>query len=378
MKAIWTAGSILALAGGLSISAWATDGILTDDTYVYTTDASSNFGTATGMHVNTKNTAFVHFSLASLPSSVTSADIEKATLILYASKVTAPGTVDLSVADGSWNESTLTAATAPTLTAIPGATAAVSASEEYIMIDVTTTVEGWLNAPAANNGFAIVPDSSTPTVSVLFDTKESTTTSHPAQLEITLVNTGAQGPQGPAGPAGPQGVPGAQGPQGVPGPQGPQGPQGPTGPAGPNYGMSWNLFSGGLTGGTWNGWVFDCGYGSSVYAVSCGNLNTNNNPSAVNLNYSGLWNSSETAGCILTNNAGNGENYQFGVLCAANAVPANLNGNPLPQVTPANGAQNVDDILTSWPSFVPKNATRKVLQGTGQVRAVQYTAPLSH
>jgi hypothetical protein len=138
--------------------------------------------------------------------------------------------------------------------------------------------------------------------------------------------------------------------------------------------MGWNLFSGGLTGGTWNGWVFDCGANSSAIAVSCGNLNTNNNPNAVNLNYSGIWNSSETAACIVTNNAGNGENYQFGVLCANTLVPSYLNGNPLPQVRP----ENVDDILTTWPDWAPKNATRTVLQGSGPVRAVEYTAPLSH
>ena len=137
--------------------------------------------------------------------------------------------------------------------------------------------------------------------------------------------------------------------------------------------MGWYLFSGGLNGGTWNGFIFDCGSGASIYSVSCGNLNTNNNPAAVNLNYSGLWNSSETAGCILTNNAGNGENYQFGVLCAANSIPAYLNGGLLPAAKTGSV-----DILTAWPNWVPKNATRAILPANGNVRAVMFTAPLSH
>jgi hypothetical protein len=369
MKTIYTAVSILLLAGGLSIPAWATEGILTNDAYINSANPTGNFGTVAGMHVTSKDTAFVQFNLASLPSSVTSAQIEKATLILYANKVTSPGTVDLSVIDSPWSELTLTMANAPSLTPISGATAALTNSEEYITFDVTATVQGWLNAPAANDGFAIVANSGTPGISVLFDTKESTTTSHAAQLEITLVNSGAQGPEGPAGPAGPQG------PQGATGPAGPQGSQGPTGPAGPNYPMSWNLFAGGLAGQSWNAFACDCGSGYTAYSVSCGNLNTSNNPGEVDVNFSGLWNSSEVGGCIMSNYAGVGENYQFGVLCANNAVPAYLNGNPYPA---ESAGRNIDDILTAWPSWVPKNATRKVLQSTGPVRVVQYTAPLPH
>jgi hypothetical protein len=418
MKTIWNVVTTLGLGSALSLSALAADGILTGDAYINSASSTSNYGTDAGMHVTSKDTAFVQFSLASLPASVTSAQIEKATLILFVNKLTKPGTIDLSVVDGPWIESALTLSTAPTLTPIAGSTAALNDSNEYVTFDVTATVEGWLNAPASNNGFALTADSSTPTVAVLFDTKESTTTSHPAALEITLVNTGAQGPEGPlgpqgaTGPAGPQGATGTQGPQGPQGPQGttgpqgtpgpqgaagfpgpqgqqgsqgqtgatgPQGPQGatgPQGPAGPNYGMGWNLFSGGLNGGTWNGFVFDCGAGTSAYAVSCGNLNVNNNPSGVNLNYTGIWNSSETAACILTNNAGNGENYQFGVLCAANAIPSYLNGTLLPEVKTKGGMPAVD-ILTTRPDFVPQNATRTVISD-GPVKVVMYSAPLSH
>ena len=57
---------------------------------------------------------------------------------------------------------------------------------------------------------------------VELDSKESSLTSHPIELEVT-----------PAGPEGPPGATGAEGPIGPPGPDGPQGVAGPPGPGGP-------------------------------------------------------------------------------------------------------------------------------------------------
>lgn len=371
-KTIYMAVSALAAAATLSIPAAAADGILAGDAYTSAASPATNYGAAAGMHVTAHDTAFVQFSLTSLPASVTSAQIDKASLIVYVNKLTAPGTVDLSVVDGPWNEATLTMGTAPTLTPISGATAALTESSAYVAFDVTTTVQGWLNAPAANNGFALVADPGSPGLSVLLDTKESTTTSHPAELQITLVNSGAQGPQGPQGPTG---ATGAQGPQG---PTGATGPQGATGPAGPNYAMSWNLYTGGLSGSSVNTFAIDCGVGSTVYAISCGNTNLANNPQQVDLNYSGIVNNGHTGECIVSNYAGDGENYQFGLMCANNVVPVYINGNLQPSEDPKTAAQEADDFLTKWPANVPRNATRTVLQSQGPVRAVQYTIPLSH
>jgi len=166
---------------------------------------------------------------------------------------------------------------------------------------------------------------------------------------------------------------GATGPQG---PQGPQGAQGPVGPAGPNYALTWNLYSGNLHSRTFTEFVVDCGSGYAAYAMSCGNPNTSNHPNEVEVNYSGITTNSHTAVCILTNNANNSENYQYGVLCAANSVPGYLNGSPLPQDS-TTGQGTVDDILTNWPANVPNTATRTIL-ADGPVKAVMYTAPLNH
>ncbi len=68
-----------------------------------------------------------------------------------------------------------------------------------------------------------------------FDSKENDQTAHPAQLDITLANSGPQGATGAtgvAGAAGPAGVAGAAGAAGAAGPQGAQGIAGPPGRSG--------------------------------------------------------------------------------------------------------------------------------------------------
>jgi hypothetical protein len=151
--------------------------------------------------------------------------------------VDAPGTVNISVANGSWSELTVSGRNAPP---VPGAAVgevSVSASGDYVYVDATQAVQNWLNGVVNNNGFIVTPTGHG--VKVAFDSKENTTTSHPATLAITLVNsgpagaTGAEGPAGATGAQGPAGATGAEGPAGAIGAQGPAGATGVRGPAGP-------------------------------------------------------------------------------------------------------------------------------------------------
>jgi len=96
-------------------------------------------------------------------------------------------------------------------------------------VDATAAVKNWLSG-TTNNGFILTPNDGT--VLVAFDSKESTTTSHPGILTITLASSGPTGPQGPQGNPGATGSTGPQGPQGNPGATGNTGPQGPQGPTG--------------------------------------------------------------------------------------------------------------------------------------------------
>jgi hypothetical protein len=153
--------------------------------------------------------AFLRFDLTSLPTSLPpSATVVRGVLRLYMSDVTTAGPIDVREVPASWSEETLTAGTAPApgavIVTVPGASLTL---RDYVLVDITSSVQAWLNG-SPNFGIALVPNPGG-TVRVAFDSKEGTTTSHPAELEITL-----------AGPAGPQGEQGAQGIQGEQGPPG--------------------------------------------------------------------------------------------------------------------------------------------------------------
>jgi hypothetical protein len=100
-------------------------------------------------------------------------------------------------------------------------------------------VQGGIATPASNNGFMIQANATT---SVQFDTKENTSTSHPATLTIVLANSGPTGATGPTGAA--SMVTGPTGPTGaasmVAGPAGPTGAIGATGGTVSAYGYFYN------------------------------------------------------------------------------------------------------------------------------------------
>ena len=150
-----------------------------------------------------------------------------ARLRVYVNSVSVAGAVDLSAANAAWTESSVSgtsgiAAGAPVQAGIP-----VSSPQTYITLDVTNQVRSWLNG-APNNGFFLAASGGT---TVFLDSKESTSTSHPATLEVVF--SGAPGLTGAVGPTGPTGAPGTPGLTGATGPTGPTGAVGPTGASGP-------------------------------------------------------------------------------------------------------------------------------------------------
>ncbi len=213
----------------------ATNVPLTGDTYVsssslgpYGSAATLLVGNKTAKGGSATSLALLQFDLSTLPAGTAAATVAKATLTLWvggASGGYAPaGTFHVRLVNGSWNEATVTHNNGPALGGAASSVIPAGPGNTFLAVDVTTAVEAWLNG-TPNYGLALVADEVGTTI--LFDSKESTTTSHPAQLEITLT-----GPQGPPGPMGPQGTQGSQGVQGVQGVQGPAGPQGPAGAAG--------------------------------------------------------------------------------------------------------------------------------------------------
>lgn len=199
-----------------------------------------NYGSATLVDVGGANgfQGLFQFDLSMLPAGTTASSVSNATLRLFVTMASVPGSVDIYAANGSWSESTVSGVGTPTEGTLVAPSVAVSQSGSWIAIPVTAQVQAWLNG-TPNNGFLIVADPSATLVG--FDSKESTTTSHPAALEIDLLGpagangpTGATGATGPVGPTGATGATGPAGPAGtVTGPTGPTGPTGSTGAAGP-------------------------------------------------------------------------------------------------------------------------------------------------
>jgi len=249
---------LIAVAMLLPSVSFALEATLTDDAYTYSGSRTARYGTQAILSVRgaaggaALKRSFLKFDLSSVPTGITGADVQKATLKLYVNKLTAAGSFDVAKVTGGWNETTITDQTAPSVEGSVATGVRIEQGKVFVTVDLTNLVIDWLNGAIANYGIAILPN--TEGIIVDFDSKESSTTSHEARLEIVLRGvqgpqgpiglTGAQGPQGlqgvqgPQGPQGPQGSKGDKGDTGLPGPagfQGPAGPQGPQGPPGPTH-----------------------------------------------------------------------------------------------------------------------------------------------
>lgn len=247
-------GFLVVTAPLLLPSLWAVDAPPVADTYISSAAPATNFGVATNLVVSPGNSGLVQFDLSAVPLSST---VAKAYLRVYVDKVISSGTLDFASATSPWAENSVSFSTSPTVGSV-FASAPVARANTFVLVDVTSQVQGWLAAPATNFGIEITGEGAT---SVQLDSKENTLTSHAAELELSIIGpggpSGATGPAGPAGgsPAGPPGPPGpagatgATGPVGVgtPGAAGPAGAQGATGATGP-FGAQGPAGSAGATG----------------------------------------------------------------------------------------------------------------------------------
>jgi len=205
----------------------ATEAVVAGDTYVSSSFPAINFGYQSNLHVNSNSTALLQFDLSSLPAGTTAAQIGKATLKLYVNRINVSGAVSVLPVTSSWSESAVTYNTIPTLGSAV-ATFTPTAAQQFIVIDITSLVQGWVTTPSSNYGIAL----SSAAGSYVLDSKENDETSHVAHLDITVVSQGPQGVQGVQGPQGIQGIQGPVGPTGATGAIGPIGPAGPTGSTG--------------------------------------------------------------------------------------------------------------------------------------------------
>jgi len=183
IQALIGACSIALLAVGMS-HAQVTP---SQDAYTNTANPSTNFGAKVLLDVDgATQTAYIQFNLASIPSGAT---VSQATLKLYVNTVVTAGSFNVDYVNGAWTESTITSNLAPALgSAIVSSVPITTADKnQYILINITPAVQAWLNGSQANDGIALVANS---TFDATFDSKENTTTSHPAELDIVFAGDG--------------------------------------------------------------------------------------------------------------------------------------------------------------------------------------------
>jgi hypothetical protein len=191
------------------------------DTYVSSGFPTTNYGTAGSMTVGGGNTALIQIDVSRLVAAgVTSTQIQQATMVVFVDRVITGGGMDVAEVTSPWVESTVNFATQPTIGApfLSNVPAAVQSS--YVAFDVTNLVKGWVTTPSTNYGVAFMAAAAQPSTEIFLDSKESTTTSHAAVVNVILAASGPAGPTGATGPAGPPGPPGPTGPTGATGPAG--------------------------------------------------------------------------------------------------------------------------------------------------------------
>jgi collagen type VII alpha len=210
----------------ISSRAFATEATLIADAHVNSARPSINSGSLSNVNVGAGYTGLLQFDLSVLPANTTAAQVAHAVLRVYCNRLTTPGIISIQPLAAAWAESTVTYATLPTLNSA-AQTFTVTQAGSFYAVDVTALVQGWITTPATNFGLALTAA----TAAVQFDSKENDQTAHPAQLDITLTNSG---PQGSTGATGTAGAIGPAGPAGATGPAGLQGATGATGSAGPS------------------------------------------------------------------------------------------------------------------------------------------------
>jgi hypothetical protein len=160
----WAANAALVLscAAAVQISAKAQQAPPSADTFALSATPKYNYGPSPLLPVTSGATTYIQFSLAGLPANAT---VSKATLRLYVDAVTSAGTFDVFEINTPWSEASLNFTNAPT----PGVSATgskpVSVSSancnQFVLVDITTLVQDWVNGTVANNGIALKLTSTT-------------------------------------------------------------------------------------------------------------------------------------------------------------------------------------------------------------------------
>ena len=165
------------------------------DTYVNSSSPNKNFGSSILLVVGEGSTTYMKFNLSGVPAG---APVNKATLRLFVSAVATGGQFDVYnlPASPTWSESTLTFNTPPPVlgssaTGANPVTVSTSSMNNFVLVDITATVQNWLANPSSNNGVALAVVGTKGYFS--FESKEGVLTSHEPELEIVLNGSSGAG-----------------------------------------------------------------------------------------------------------------------------------------------------------------------------------------
>ena len=156
-----------------------------EDSYGFRSKLTLAANKAAKLPVDATHRAFIYFNLADLPPGAT---LGYARLRLYLPHVVRTGSgLSVHQVTGTWDESLASTEPIFTATSLANFPAVGLGSKRFISVDVTSTVQAWLNTPTTNEGFAIVaiPGSTTSlTASVSLGAKEGSGSGYPAELEV--------------------------------------------------------------------------------------------------------------------------------------------------------------------------------------------------
>ncbi|MGA9472020.1 MAG: DNRLRE domain-containing protein [Terriglobales bacterium] len=189
MKTLTTQTRLLSLLS-LILLAWTVAyGQITpsQDSFTNTAAATTNYGSNVLLDVDgAKEIIYIQFNLASIPPG---ASVSQATLKLYVNAVSTAGSFNVDYVSGSWQENTIDASNAPPLGASIASNVSITTADknQYILINITSALQAWLNGSETNDGIALVANN---TFNASFDSKESKTTSHPPELDVVFAGSG--------------------------------------------------------------------------------------------------------------------------------------------------------------------------------------------
>jgi formylglycine-generating enzyme required for sulfatase activity len=164
-----------------------------EDSYIAPRNTLSySTNNANSLVVDATRKSYLYFDLSDIPAD---AVVRWAKLRLFLPTVRTTGAgLSVHLVTGTWNESTRLADVPSIVTGSLGMIApSKMASRRFVTVDVTSTVQQWINGGTLNEGFAIQPivKAGSPTASVMLTSKEGPVFGLPAELDIEFQPEGA-------------------------------------------------------------------------------------------------------------------------------------------------------------------------------------------